>query len=148
MRQITKLAVEAFLNFEYFNMANTRVETSEVFCDTDSRTTLGMKAELYLFDNLIAVNNTKSVSLTLAGFVTKTTMDRLNGVLSLLACNTLRLRFRAYKYSPVLDWVDPDSSLSHTVDIDSKDTLRLYHDKPTHWVLFSGDVESDSPHTI
>jgi hypothetical protein len=71
MRKITKEAVERFINGgNIFKSDNTRVDCS-------SHTN-----HMYLHDNLIAVNDHISgrIRVSLAGWNTKTTRERLNGI--------------------------------------------------------------------
>ena len=70
MRNITELATRAFFNGDNFKLSNT-----EVHADCTG-------VYLYLFNNLIAKRVGERVSITLAGYNTLTTRERLNGILS------------------------------------------------------------------
>ena len=67
-REITKQAIRAFLNDENFKLSNTEVHT-------DCTGTY-----LYLFNNLIAKKVRTRISVSLAGYNTLTTIERLNGI--------------------------------------------------------------------
>jgi hypothetical protein len=71
MRKITKEAVERFINGgTNFKRGNTRVDCSNI------------TNHMYLHDNLIAVNDHihGNISVSLAGWNTNTTRERLNGI--------------------------------------------------------------------
>ena len=70
MRDITELAIRAFFNGDNFKLSNT-----EVHSDCTG-------VYLYLFNNLIAKRVGERVSISLAGYNTLTTRERLNGILS------------------------------------------------------------------
>ena len=75
MRKITRLASEAFIANENWHLDNTRVAVDE------NRTVL------YLHNNIIALKKHDApdgVLLTLAGWGTPTTRERLNGLLAML----------------------------------------------------------------
>ena len=65
-KKISELAVEALEAGRNFKRANTRVD--------------GHAQELYLFENLIAKIECESLYITLAGWVTLTTCERLNAL--------------------------------------------------------------------
>lgn len=69
MRNITELATKAFFNGENFKLSNTKVHAD---CTG---------IYLYLWDNLIAKRVGERVSISLAGYNTTTTRERLNGIL-------------------------------------------------------------------
>ena len=69
MRNITELATRAFFNGENFKLSNT-----EVHADCTG-------VYLYLWGNLIAKRVNERVSISLAGYNTVTTRERLNGIL-------------------------------------------------------------------
>ena len=71
-RQITKEATRAFYNNENFKLSNT-----EVHADCTG-------TYLYLWGNLIAKKCGQRVSVSLAGYNTQTTRERLNGLLALI----------------------------------------------------------------
>ena len=73
-RQITKNAVNAFLLDDNFNMSNTSVHA-----DTTG-------TYMYLFGNLIAQKVGKRIQITLAGWNTPTTRERLNGLPNVSIC--------------------------------------------------------------
>jgi hypothetical protein len=68
MRKITKEAVEAFLKGCNFKSDNTEVNVT--------RHNVGY----YLHDNLIALKSGDKIEVSLAGWNTKTTRERLNGI--------------------------------------------------------------------
>lgn len=68
MRQITKEAVRAFNNNENFSLSNTTVKAD---CT---------RTRMYLFGNLIAVKENGKLRVTLAGWNSNTTRERLNGL--------------------------------------------------------------------
>ena len=69
-RQVTKEIVKAFMNDQA-----KRVSNSEVHTDFNS-------TRLYLFDNLIAIKkkDTGKIEVSMAGYPTVTTRERLNGI--------------------------------------------------------------------
>ena len=69
-RQVTEQATKAFFNGDNFKLSNT-----EVHADCTG-------VYLYLFGNLIAKRVGERVSISLAGYNTTTTRERLNGILS------------------------------------------------------------------
>ena len=80
MRKISKLAAQAFLHGKSFHMSNTVVqnETGTIF--------------MYLHGNRIAmrelaVDGISTVRITLAGWATPTTRERLNGLLQTLGAD-------------------------------------------------------------
>jgi hypothetical protein len=68
MRKITQQAVQAFYNKEKFNVSNTSVEVEDG------------KVTMKLFGNTIAGQDSKGVWITDAGWSTRTTFERLNGL--------------------------------------------------------------------
>lgn len=68
MRQITQNSVNAFINHKANKLSNTQVIT----CNNVSK--------MYLFGNLIAVNNNGVISVSNAGWESITTKERLNGI--------------------------------------------------------------------
>jgi len=80
MRKITEQSAKALLNHEQFMLANTRTQP------------FNSNTALYLHDNLIAVKDKAGdLRLSLAGYNTTTTKERLNGILE-LACVNWRYR--------------------------------------------------------
>jgi len=80
MRKITEQSVKALFNHEQFALANTRTQPFK------------SNTSLYLHDNLIAVKFIDGdLRLSLAGYNTTTTKERLNGILE-LACVNWRYR--------------------------------------------------------
>lgn len=80
MRKITEQSGKALFNHERFSLANTRTQP------------FNNNTALYLHDNLIAVKDKAGdISLSLAGYNTTTTKERLNGILE-LACVNWRYR--------------------------------------------------------
>jgi len=78
MRKITSNAINAFMNNDNFSESNTRVE---VIADGSNQ-----KTELYLHGNLIAYKINGNHYISSAGWSTSTTRERLNGLLTKLAC--------------------------------------------------------------
>lgn len=73
MRKITREAVRAFARFETYRNGNTAVSRRE--------TSNGKQlAIMYLHGNEIASYDGRTVNLTMAGWPTKTTKERLNGI--------------------------------------------------------------------
>ena len=70
MRQITSDAIDAFENFENFKRSNTQCVNTHV------------GVNLYLHGNLIAFKSLRGrmITVTLAGYNTRTTRERLNGI--------------------------------------------------------------------
>ena len=68
MRKITEQAAQAFNNNQSFNNSNTSVEVSEE------------GTFLKLFGNTIAGKDSEGFWISLAGYNTKTTKERLNGL--------------------------------------------------------------------
>lgn len=70
MRQITKQAVQNFLDRKSFSLSNTKVETDE------------LSTSLFLFNNRIAVLTVKGrLLISLGGYsFTRTTQERLNAL--------------------------------------------------------------------
>ena len=92
-RQVTKEIVKAFLDG-----TNKKVSNSEVHADCT-----GVK--MYLFGNLIAERAGERIRVTLAGWNTPTTRERLNGIPN---CNVTTKQGQAYiNGNPVEDnaWV-------------------------------------------
>ena len=67
-RQITKQAVKAFMQGENFKLSNTEVKAN---CK---------EIKMYLFGNCIAERVGERIRVTLAGYNTNTTRERLNGI--------------------------------------------------------------------
>lgn len=72
MRKITEKAVRAFIADENFKQANTKV-----ICQDN-------KTQMFLHGNLIAEKTKGKIKLSHAGWETRTTKDRLNGILDYL----------------------------------------------------------------
>ena len=73
MRKITREAVRAFARFETYHNGNTAVSRRE--------TSSGKRhAIMYLHGNEIASYDGRTINLTMAGWPTKTTKERLNGI--------------------------------------------------------------------
>jgi hypothetical protein len=76
MRKITQQAINAFNNKEIFSKDNTRVDVY-----------LGGETALFLHNNLIATKDCKGVlNVSLAGWATPTTKERLNGLQGVRVC--------------------------------------------------------------
>jgi hypothetical protein len=69
MRKVTKEIVKAFMSARDFKLSNSEVKRDEQ----------GI-AKMYLFGNLIAERNGNKVRITMAGYPTNTTRERLNGI--------------------------------------------------------------------
>ena len=76
MRQITRDAAVAFNQKRNFRLDNTQV----IFD--------GESVKLYLHGNLIAQEDSSGLRVTLAGWPTPTTKERLNGLLQYLVCRS------------------------------------------------------------
>ena len=87
MRKISQLAARAFIAGRKFNRDNTSVRLFP--------TIAGEMTELYLHGNVIARNRNGKMQLTLAGWPTMTTRERLNTLLSELNSN---IRFYQRKH--------------------------------------------------
>lgn len=68
MRKITKQAIEAFENGYNFKSRNTEVNATH------------HNVGYYLHDNLIAIKSGDKIEVSLAGWNTPTTRERLNGI--------------------------------------------------------------------
>lgn len=70
MRQITKTAVQFFINNENFSQSNTVVKTDD------------KETKMYLHGNIIAIKDkaTNTIKITNAGWKSNTTKERLNGL--------------------------------------------------------------------
>ena len=71
MRQITNESVNAFINGSLYKKDNTKVEINEVT----------KNVALYLHNNMIALLNGNELMINHQGWQTKTTKERLNGIL-------------------------------------------------------------------
>ena len=90
MRKISKLAALAFINERKFNRDNTSVRSFP--------TISGRMTELYLHGNVIARKRDGKIHLSLAGWPTMTTRERLNTLLSELDSN---VRFSQHKHEQI-----------------------------------------------
>lgn len=84
MRQITQLAVNAFIAAKNFNQSNTRVKVARLV-DREGIETGAVMTELYLHNNRIAYKlrdrqGEETLHITSAGWETVTTKERLNGL--------------------------------------------------------------------
>ena len=70
MKQITREVVNAFIQGYNLDKANMKVSNGK----------------MYLHDNLIAINNGDSISITNAGWKSNTTKERLNGLPNVSIC--------------------------------------------------------------
>ena len=82
-RKITEKIVYAFMTEKNFKLSNSEVKND------------GVLTKLYLFNNKIAVkeNSTGKVKITLAGYPTNTTRERLNGLPN---CRIIQKDFTQY----------------------------------------------------
>jgi len=87
MRKISKDAARAFCNNHKFNRDNTQVRSFP--------TIAGTMTELYLHGNIIARKRNDKIHLSLAGYPTMTTRERLNTLLSEL---NKSIRFYQHKH--------------------------------------------------
>jgi hypothetical protein len=79
MSKITEQSVKAFRNGESFKKSNTRIE---VEVEQDSKGNYTSKiVRMFLFNNLIAKYDNGRLSISAAGWKTKVTKERLNGLL-------------------------------------------------------------------
>jgi len=90
MRKISQLAARAFIAGRKFNRDNTSVRLFP--------TIAGEMTELYLHGNVIARKRNDKIHLTLAGWPTMTTRERLNTLLSELRSN---VRFSQHKHEQI-----------------------------------------------
>lgn len=98
MRKITKQAAQAFINNCNFCSGNTTV------------TSLNGHTIMSLYGNVIAVNDHGVLTVTLAGWNTCTTRERLNGLLLAmgLSCGFSQRQHEAYFCDTP---IDPDDSI-------------------------------------
>jgi hypothetical protein len=68
MRQITQTTAKALINHKAIKLSNTQVVTYDNV------------SKMYLHGNLIAVNDNGTISVSNAGWFSKTTKERLNGI--------------------------------------------------------------------
>ena len=96
-RQVTEKTIRKFLNNENFKLSSTEVKT-------DMEIT-----RLYLFGNCIARKNnlTNKIEITLAGYNTVTTRERLNGLPNVNICSK--------NFTPYLNGKEIDSDSWYTV---------------------------------
>jgi hypothetical protein len=105
MRKISQLAANAFIHGKEFNRDNTRVVQTE------------LSSRLYLHGHLIAeriysLHGISMVAVSLAGWGTPTTRERVNGLLETLGCPT---KFYQKNHCQMLGDVEVDSSEWQTV---------------------------------
>lgn len=72
MRKKTQSAIDAFLKGKSCKLTNTEVVVNETSAS-------GTVTQLYLFGHLIAEDSDTGFKITLAGYFTNTTKERLNG---------------------------------------------------------------------
>ena len=104
MRKISKDAARAFCNNRKFNRDNTQVRSFP--------TIAGTMTELYLHGNIIARKRNDKIHLSLAGWPTMTTRERLNTLLSELESD---VRFRQSKHEQFAidrDYDKPDQPIN------------------------------------
>ena len=87
MRKISKLAARAFINERKFSRDNTSVRSFP--------TIGGNMTELYLHGNIIARKRGDKIHLSLAGWPTMTTRERLNTLLYMLGS---KMRFHQHEH--------------------------------------------------
>ena len=98
MRKISKLAACAFINERKFSRDNTTVRSFP--------TIAGKMTELYLHGNVIARKRGGKIHLSLAGWGTMTTRERLNTLLSEM---NSKLRFHQHKHEQYVWCIGADS---------------------------------------
>jgi len=74
MRNITSEAVQAFINWDTFRKSNTTVAL-------DSPIGEGRSVTMYLFGNAIAKTQNCEMKVSCGGYTSRTTKERLNGLL-------------------------------------------------------------------
>ena len=84
MRKITYKAARAFIEGRNFSSGNTSVRVERKTCDERNNLNYpdGICKVFYLHGNCIAEQTPNGLSITLAGWPTVTTRDRLNGLLT------------------------------------------------------------------
>lgn len=98
MRQVTKQTVLAFLNGQHMAVSNTMTNGKS----------------LYLWGNEIArFNSDGKLEISLCGWNTPTTRERLNGVLSLGGYN---LKVSSKNFTPTINGVEISSDRYYVVD--------------------------------
>ena len=98
MRKISKLAARAFINERKFSRDNTSVRSFP--------TIGGNMTELYLHGNIIARKRGDKIHLSLAGWPTMTTRERLNTLLNEM---NSKLRFHQHKHEQYVWCIGADS---------------------------------------
>ena len=128
MREISKLAALAFWADKTFNRDNTRVDRIE----QDGKITA---VEMYLHGNLIARKTDESVMVTLAGWGTQVTRERLNALADLGPNAVKPWHFSQHKHAQVIRFTDLDG-MRHDIETHSDNEFvfslqsgRLLHHK-------------------
>ncbi len=98
--------VKAFLNDESLRVSNSNTNGSE----------------LYLFGNKIAHKENNNIIISMCGYNTKTTKDRLNELLNQTRNN---LRIRSKDYQPFLIKYDHENKIIDSLKIDSDQSINL-----------------------
>lgn len=110
MRKITREAAMAFACYENFRQSNTQV----IFKDGGTASTWDDTVTLELHGNAIARREGGQLSISLTGWDTLTTRERLNGLLDVLGRDARLVRLKGVTYletrsemaeMPLYDWV-------------------------------------------
>jgi len=99
-------SVKAFLNNEKLTLGNTHTD----------------KNGLYLHGNKIAHKENNNIIISLCGWNSHTTKDRLNELLSQIRPD---LRIKSKDYTPYLIKFDHDNKVIDSLKIDSNDSINL-----------------------
>ena len=103
MRKITEEAVNKFYNKEAFRSGNTKVEVREGI------------AYFYLHDNCISILGDETLFISTCGWETKTTKERLNGILFKVLGSSYQIRQKNFI------WYIKDEPLNGTKVFNLKD---------------------------
>ena len=126
MRVVTEKTGRAFLRGDTKVSGNTQ---------TDGKS-------LWLHGNKIAQKTDTSdvVMLSLAGWNTPTTRERLNGVLDLM---DIPCRYFQHKFEPFIFTLDRNSNTRYRTEIESDDWFIFVKDDPEHKYVYTEWFESD-----
>jgi hypothetical protein len=103
MRKITDKAVNKFINKEAFRSGNTKIEVREGI------------SYFYLYDNCIAILDNEELFISTCGWETKTTKERLNGILFKVLGSSYQIRQKNFV------WYIKDEPLNGTKVFNLKD---------------------------
>ena len=104
MRKISRLAALAFINERKFSRDNTKVRSFP--------TIAGRMTELYLHGNVIARKRGGKIHLSLAGWPTVTTRERLNTLLSELESDVRFLQSKHEQFAIDRGYDKPDQPIN------------------------------------